>query len=300
MSSLIFIPRRTQTLGENDFSLLVNENRVADGDGVHMLATALNTTFANLTPFSDQFTLSIWLKSTFDSPTSPPFWSIPFSEQMFFVMDVSNQNPKQFQIVLPLFTSDQLANTLILESDNPGTYPFSNSGVWSNIVIIGRGTAFDAPPPKVFSNGTELAVENGTWNFESTGGAIQSPTPISLISAGDSTTPTSVPPNTGFRGNLGHFAIWDTILDAANISEIANPTSGKPFDLDLRTNSGNYTASSSLVEYWKPGAIEDTARFGESFIPGRNHLLSNGGPDFEGLTSAQGIPLTNRMNDVPL
>ncbi len=59
-------------------------------------------------------------------------------------------------------------------------------------------------------------------------------------------------------GLLGHLALWDNVLTSAEIQEVADGT----FDIDLTANSGNYTSSASLKQYWKPG---ETSEIGESF-----------------------------------
>jgi len=54
-------------------------------------------------------------------------------------------------------------------------------------------------------------------------------------------------------GNIGHTAIWNSVLSAAAIASIHNPPSGLPFDADLRNSFGSYSAAGSLIQYWKPG-----------------------------------------------
>ena len=50
-------------------------------------------------------------------------------------------------------------------------------------------------------------------------------------------------------GNVGPFGIWDTSVSAAEAAEIF---AGK-FSIDLRSNTGSYVSSSSLIGYWRPG-----------------------------------------------
>lgn len=62
-----------------------------------------------------------------------------------------------------------------------------------------------------------------------------------------------------FSGILGHFAMWDSILAPAELSEIVSGG----FDMDLTTASGSYVSTSSLQHYWKPG--QDSTNIGKDF-----------------------------------
>jgi len=54
-------------------------------------------------------------------------------------------------------------------------------------------------------------------------------------------------------GHLGHLAIWDEVITAAEVASIFNPNVGPPFAIDLRQNTGNYVSSENLQHYWRPG-----------------------------------------------
>lgn len=54
---------------------------------------------------------------------------------------------------------------------------------------------------------------------------------------------------TNFRGRLGHLSIWNEALEPAEVTEIFNGN----FDIDLRSDTGNYTSSDNLMHYWRVG-----------------------------------------------
>jgi hypothetical protein len=62
-------------------------------------------------------------------------------------------------------------------------------------------------------------------------------------------------PQTGLplAATVGHIGIWNSVLSADERNEIANPTTGTPFELDLRVDTGDYVSSANLVNYWRPG-----------------------------------------------
>lgn len=57
-----------------------------------------------------------------------------------------------------------------------------------------------------------------------------------------------------FSGSIGHHAIWNSVLSAAEVSAIY---SGK-FTINLLSDSGSYTSSANLQHYWMPGADTGT------------------------------------------
>lgn len=87
-----------------------------------------------------------------------------------------------------------------------------------------------------------------------------------------------------FSGTLGHMAIWDSILDIAELQTIVSGG----FQIDLTTTSGSYTSQDNLVQYWKPG--EDLTNVGKSFatITGTHDL-----------DKIQGISVNNITIDSP-
>ena len=63
-----------------------------------------------------------------------------------------------------------------------------------------------------------------------------------------------------FSGTIGHFGMWDSLLDP---SEFGTVVSGG-FGMDLTTSSGSYVSQDFLQHYWKPG--EDLANIGKDFV----------------------------------
>jgi hypothetical protein len=54
-----------------------------------------------------------------------------------------------------------------------------------------------------------------------------------------------------FSGTIGHFGMWDEVLDVAEMTTVV---SGGFFS-DLTLISGSYTSVSNLQHYWKPGDV---------------------------------------------
>jgi hypothetical protein len=54
-----------------------------------------------------------------------------------------------------------------------------------------------------------------------------------------------------FEGPIHSVAMWNTTLDASNITALYNGGNGD--GLNLSEDSGNYTQSSALVQWWLPG-----------------------------------------------
>jgi hypothetical protein len=63
-----------------------------------------------------------------------------------------------------------------------------------------------------------------------------------------------------FSGTVGHFGMWNSLLDPA---EFVTVVSGG-FGADLTTSSGSYVSQDSLQHYWKPG--EDLGNIGKDFV----------------------------------
>ena len=63
-----------------------------------------------------------------------------------------------------------------------------------------------------------------------------------------------------FSGTIGHFGVWDSLLDP---SEFGTVVSGG-FGMNLTTSSGSYVSQDSLRHYWKPG--EDSVNIGKDFV----------------------------------
>jgi len=299
-NNLIYIPSSFISLPENQVSLLINEDRTLEtftgsqgnptpGEGKHNLNTAVGGE-QNL-GFGDGSTLSMWLKSTFAGPSAPERWS--FTLESVFSMIIDNST-KVTEINYGSLVRDTQFFADFFESQNLSNYPFSTSGVWSHVVI--QTPIFPDNNIRVWSNGTELTPNS--ISFFGNAGISFAPRAVVLGNTGPF-APGFGPTNQPFRGNLGHIAMWNVQLDQTNINEIFNPSVGKPFDLDLNSNSGGYNQSANLVQYWKPGAINNINQFGDSFKTG-GHNLQNGS-DFNGLTAwTVQIPLVNRVADVPV
>lgn len=62
-----------------------------------------------------------------------------------------------------------------------------------------------------------------------------------------------------YSGFLGPIGVWDEVLDALELGEIASGT----FGFDLLTNSGTYSSSANLKHWWRLGA--DAADLGKDY-----------------------------------
>ncbi len=87
-----------------------------------------------------------------------------------------------------------------------------------------------------------------------------------------------------YSGTLGHFGMWNEILD---IEELRTVVSGG-FEIDLTTVSGSYISGANLQHYWKPG--DDPANIGKDFTTSGTPLP---------FTKQQDVDSTNITLDQP-
>jgi hypothetical protein len=59
-------------------------------------------------------------------------------------------------------------------------------------------------------------------------------------------------PTEDFVGLVGPMAMWDVVLDAADVGELFNPATGTPFEIDLTSNVGAYDKSANLLHFYRP------------------------------------------------
>ncbi len=64
-----------------------------------------------------------------------------------------------------------------------------------------------------------------------------------------------------YSGFLGPIGVWNEVVDAVELGEIASGT----FGFDLSTNSGTYSSSANLQHWWRLGA--DQADIGKDYAP---------------------------------
>lgn len=88
-----------------------------------------------------------------------------------------------------------------------------------------------------------------------------------------------------FSGVLGHFGMWDSILNENEMSTIVSGT----FAIDLTTVSGGYVSPGNLQHYWKPGAVD--TNIGEDF--------ATSGALPRNLDKLLGIDAENIIADIP-
>ncbi len=84
-------------------------------------------------------------------------------------------------------------------------------------------------------------------------------------------------------GAVGHFGMWNSILDADEIGTVVSGT----FEIDLTTVSGGYF-STAIQHYWKPGF--DSADIGQDFTTSGTPLTLN---------KQRNIDQTNIIADTP-
>lgn len=123
---------------------------------------------------------------------------------------------------------------------------FFTSATWTHGALTWNGTDLD-----IYASGTLLVT--GTADFVNVTGTMSDELNRKVFygSALEGRTATA-------SGLVGHLALWNTVLTSAEIQEVAAGT----FEIDLTTNSGSYTSSAALKQYWKPG---ETPSIGESF-----------------------------------
>ena len=64
-------------------------------------------------------------------------------------------------------------------------------------------------------------------------------------------------PGAGFRGRIGHVAVWDSVLSWVALAEVQ----GRGHPIDLRIPTGAYGNDASLVHYWRLGDVDDAVGF---------------------------------------
>jgi hypothetical protein len=64
-----------------------------------------------------------------------------------------------------------------------------------------------------------------------------------------------------FDGSVGHVALWNKQLSAAEVAEIHN----RGHAIDLRSNTGAYVSATNLRRYWRLGEIPSA--LGTDFVP---------------------------------
>jgi len=64
-------------------------------------------------------------------------------------------------------------------------------------------------------------------------------------------------PGAGFRGRIGHVAVWDSVLSWVALAEVQ----GRGHPIDLRIPTGAYGDDASLVHYWRLGDVDDAVGF---------------------------------------
>ena len=178
----------------------------------------------SLGTYTGDLTLSYWFNTD----------SLSANRGLFYIGSFSNAQG-EFQVNIYAnsmrFRVDSGTQTKLLDISSLST------GTWYHIAFVYK--AGNISDSKVYLNGVEQSTtDTGTF-------------PSSLSFSGLKTIIGGYY-GTGntFDGKLDEFAVWNTALSSDAVQEIYNATnnnSGKA--LDLSTDSGNYTNSSSL-QYW--------------------------------------------------
>jgi len=283
----------------------MNEDREdSNDDGKHSLTTwnGVDTVDqADMAAFTlgNAFTWNLWLKPTgtnitgYPSATEPPrsIWALRDAVAGKIVARMDIRFSAIDSVGLDATVRKKSDNTLLKrffytdpspEGGVNDNWPF-DGGNWVMVTMTWDGTTM-----KMYSNG---ALLTGTAQIDLAGVAGTDTNAASFFTLNGGGVNSNLP----WRGYWGHTAIWDTALDASNLVEVFN---GK-FGINLNSDTGNYNSSGDLNQYWKPGAINNVDRFGDSFNGGTN--LLNSDDDFAFFnTNHVKIPIGNRSLEAPV
>lgn len=136
---------------------------------------------------------------------------------------------------------------------------FPTADVWVHLLATWNGTTGDVL--KLYINGTDTAADSTVT--DTTG---EMSDPGRQMSYGADTVGTG-----NWGGNVGHLAMWNTVLGDSEVTEIFN---GK-FNISLRSNSGPYISSSALQHYWRPGSDRNDIGKDEGFGSTKVDIMQN-------------------------
>jgi len=198
-------------------------------DGIDYLA---NTSSDSVLGFANAWSISIWAK--------------PDLDEVFGTRYILNT---------PEASGGDASHIVVGLSD--AASPFFAVVLWTSAGILFKNYRWDAAiADNVWQHW--IVTWNGTTLTLYYNGSSQVPdaTPINNAGTMDNAARDVVFGIAGFdlasfalQGNLGHAAIWSTVLGSTEVTEIFN---GK-HAIDLGSNTGNYTSSASLVHYYRLG-----------------------------------------------
>lgn len=192
---------------------------------------------------ADEWSISMWIRPHADMLTST---NTPL--ELKAVATSSNKSRLYFSI-FGTVANDPLRIYLYTSAgSNFKLYSYNSLftvNVWTHLLATWNGTTGDVLTLHV--DGSETAVTTPILD-----GAGAMDNIARRITYGANTSGTA-----DFEGHIAHLAMWDSVLTAAEATEIANSN----LEIDLTADTGDYTSSANLIHYWRVGA--DSADIGK-------------------------------------
>jgi len=199
----------------------------ADFNGTDEFIELYDTGYVTL-GINDAFTISIWCKP--DTVATGPR----------ACLDINVGTVQGRKVIRQMATATTLQTYLQHKTGGSAKdyrYPTSlSAGTWYHIVVTWDGSALTT-----YINGS---APTPTKIYD--GAGTQDTTPVDMV-VGAQSNGTWDGMEQFWNGKVGPIAIWSTALIAGEVAAIHT---GK-FGIDLTSDSGDYTSSSTLVHFWK-------------------------------------------------
>ena len=201
----------------------------------------LDVSQAQALGFGEEFSISIWLHaaSTGGARKILEVIEAPSSSRNRISITARNDLPGD---PIQVLVWDENADLIhFREYDRLQTV-----GEWMHLVLVRNGAGI-----ALYANGSPVAP---SWvDVDRDGPMSDRPRMVILGAARDRD-------DNFWDGGFGHVAVWDRLLQASEVFELARMGHA----LDLRADSGLYGSSGRLLHYWKPGAL--AAEIGRDFV----------------------------------
>ena len=258
-----------------DLTAFQKQTKSLQFDGTFDMRTpVLNFDVVGLT---DKISWSIWAKN--EKPVAAG------ETGLFTITDGTGLRPNVFDFKAQSNSDDNMVVGALSSSSSWvqgatwNSVILGNTDTWVHYVLTFGGAAGDTP------NGMQLYTQ----------GVSRNPADLHSPDSAGTFTDTSRGIQVGhvassgrlWQGPIYSVAIYDIILTQANITAMYN--SGNAVDMNLQSDSGNYTASANLVHYFRLGLGSNEADFGKDRVVGGSDLsllhLTGSAPDGTDLTT---------------
>lgn len=244
----------------------LNERGFSRGFGQNLDFNSSTKVLENTTAQSiglvNEFTISLWYKSDDVGGGSGP------TRGLFTVIGAGNTIEVRSNFDRPTVILTDGSGT-VFRNINASAAQFFEGNIdeWTHAVFTWDGTGDATGGITFYKDG---ALENSQTEVTPSiaGSQSDSNRTTRIGGAGLAVSPTGTTAN----GNIGHVAVWNTVLPAAAIQHIFV----NRFSVDLNVDGGAYGQAANLKHWWKPG--EDINDFGRDYvISGKINLTTGAG-----------------------